>query len=760
MADGNYSAGDLNLSIMTISNDALKSLDAVIDRLSLIDKGFKSIGGVTKGASQTNGKKDNVNKGLLNLGKWTAVAYTARKLGKYVGTIVQAGSDYTETLNLWQVAMRNNLDMADEFVTKMNKAYGISTNNLMNAQATFKNMIGSLGQISDEMAYQLSESLVLMSADYASLYNRSLTSALQNMQSMLAGQVRPIRSAGLDITETTLYQYYQAIGGTKSMRQLNRTEKQLLSILAVYKQMGSAGALGDMQKTLGTYANQSRMLTEYWQELKAWTGLILKDWIDSNEILVSINAVLITTTEIIKAIAKSKGIGKEDFISGLLETTDATNESVDELQGKLLDFDKFRSLEGQEESPLAIDETLLNALSGYTSYIDEAKSAAQDLADTWLEFWINDEMGELTEKAQGLLDVLTLIGVALGTIVGIKLGTGVKKIKDVADAFALFQDSKNTGAILGNATAIEKLAKVFKFLLSPLGLILAGLSILYFTNEDFRESVNKLFGVLLEALGSVLEPIGAIFTALLPVVNTTLDAIAQILVPVVDGIAEFITLLDKAGVLQGFVLALGAIAIAFKLAVIAGNPMIFTIGAIIGGVIGLATVISSVIPNIDLIWEKIKNVMRSVGNFFANIGIGVANVFISIVNAFVDFINWIASPIDWIAEQLGKDITIPRWDVKLEYNPIPNFASGASDIDSGTVFRAGEFGKTEMVYDGANGKTNVANVKQMEQAFYNALTRHSAQGGTIVVQTYLDGELVYENTTAHAKSKGNVWANA
>jgi hypothetical protein len=46
---------------------------------------------------------------------------------------------------------------------------------------------------------------------------------------------------------------------------------------------------------------------------------------------------------------------------------------------------------------------------------------------------------------------------------------------------------------------------------------------------------------------------------------------------------------------------------------------------------------------------------------------------------------------------------------------------GASDIDSGTVFRAGEFGKTEAVYTGSNGKTNVANVQQMKAAELQAL---------------------------------------
>ena len=89
------------------------------------------------------------------------------------------------------------------------------------------------------------------------------------------------------------------------------------------------------------------------------------------------------------------------------------------------------------------------------------------------------------------------------------------------------------------------------------------------------------------------------------------------------------------------------------------------------------------------------------------------------------------------------------------------YASGASDIDGGTLFVAGEMGKTEAVYTGSNGKTNVANVRQMEQAFYNALSRYGAEGGeTIVVETYLDGERVYQNTTEKAKARGNVWAKA
>lgn len=567
----------------------------------------KSSGKKIQGLLGGNSGKGRSGGGLFAFAKIGTTIYMARRLGRVISNIVQAGSDYTETLNLWQVAMRDNLDLADQFVNKLNKAYGISTKAAMEAQATFKNMIGSLGQISDDVAYQLSEALVVMSADYASLYNRTLESAISNMQSMLAGQVRPIRSAGLDITETTLFQFYQSIGGTKTMRQLNRTEKQLLSILAVYRQMGKAGATGDMAKTINQFANQSRAMTEYWAELKTWSGLLLKDLIEQSGMLVYINALLITATEIVKAIAKSRGIGDENYLTGLFETTEATNDAVDELQGKLLDFDKFRSLQGQEQSPLAIDDKVLEALTGYTSVIDQAENEAAKLAETWTKWWISKD-GGLTEQAKTLLNVLKAIGVVLLSFAAVSLFSGIAKM------FKML-------TLLNGTTVV----------------LVAGFALLAYGIISFVSAMDEM-----------------------------------------SGVQKWITV----------ILALVAAVVAFKIA------------------------------------------LSSLGSVTLAIAAGAA---------------------------VTGAILAASSAIKFD---VPNYENGASDIDSGTIFRAGEFGKTEAVYTGSNGKTNVANVKQMEQAFYNALSRYGSEGDNkIVVETYLDGEKVYQNTTAHAKQRGKVWAN-
>jgi hypothetical protein len=586
------------------------AIQPFLDKVKEAEAGLSSLYGILQKSSGKKiqgllggGGKGNKRGSIFGFLRGSASTYMMYRMGRFMANLVQAGSDYNETLNLWQVAMRNNLDVADQFVNKMQKAYGISTKTLMNAQAVFKNMIGSLGQISDATAYALSEALVQMSADYASLYNRTLESAFQNMQSMLAGQVRPIRSAGLDMTETTLFMFYQRLGGTKTMRQLNRTEKQLLSILAVYEQMGSAGALGDMSKTLNQFANQSRMMTEYWAELKTWSGLLLKDLIDQSGLLVHINALLITATEIVKAIAKSRGIGDENFLTGLFETADATNDAVDELQGKLLDFDKFRSLEGASASPLAIDEKLLKAITGYSSKIDQAQNAAKKLADTWLKFWLTED-GQITKNGEAWIAVIKGVGVAIGGVLA--LGVFASLVK-----FGIHIYSYGIKPIIafGNAIYTHAIAPLMKWIaqlvattpklkLLEIGILAVGVAILGMGISEFISNFDKL------------------------------SEKAKIWIPIIASLAGVIT------------------AVAAGLSFMKGNWI---------GAIGLGAAVA---------------------------GIGLM-----------------------VGTQLA----------------IPNYERGASDIDSGTVFRAGEFGKTEAVYTGSNGKTNVANIQQMKAAELQAL---------------------------------------
>lgn len=673
---------------------SLTSLDGILRRSS-----GKKIQGLLDGGDSKGNRSSN---GVFSFAKRFASIYMLRRMGRFMGDLVQAGSDYYETLNLWQVAMRNNLDTADQFINKMNKAYGISTKTLMNAQAIFKNMIGSLGQISDETAYALSEALVQMSADFASLYNVQLERAFEKMQSMLAGQVRPIRSAGLDMTETTLFMFYQQLGGTKTMRQLTRTEKQLLSILAVYKQMGSAGALGDMTKTLNTFANQSRMIVENFKELKTWVGLLLKDFVEQTGLLTYLNAGLITITEIVKSIASSKNIGKDNFIDGLFETTEATNEEIDELQGKLLDFDKFRALQSSEENVFGIDEKLLEAISGYSSNLDSANNKAQDLAKTWLEnlgYIYDAESGvwKIGENVSWIVKIFqraeehtkTFTDTITNTIEEIKpeIKKAIQFLEPIFDS--IFDIAEQAFPVIKNL--IVKLAPaltpVFKIINTILKIVI-----------EINNVLNEVFmavGDSLEGLPYVLEIVSVIAEDLLPVIVTLLKVINVLLSPILL-IFEAINKLI--------------------------NELLRKLSLLFQG-------------DWDTLWNE---------RFSNPFGDGEWSS--PLIKDFSKRVDEASKVFDNFDEGFGKIKNL--------------FTNGASDLDGGTVYVAEEMGKTNMVYSDSNVKTNAANVQQIKNAYSQALSEWwaNARGEIPKIEGASDSGL-YTIVNAEALRRGKKFAN-
>ena len=438
MAVGGYSAGNLEFEIQAMSNNTTASL-------SKMNKGLK-----TSALSIA----DIVNK-VYFLRNYT------KQMFRDLKGILQKAVDYTETLNLWQVAMRGNREEAEEFIKTMNRAYGISTQTLMNYQAIFKNMLSSLGGISGDVSYALSEYLTQMALDYASLYNTSIEKAMTTFQSVLSGQVRPIRSiAGYDITETTIYQLYQQLGGTKTMRQLSQTEKRLLRIYAVFQQMENSGAIGDLAKTMESTSNQMRIMSEGLKELGTWIGIVVEDIL--RPALPYLNAFVLTMTNIVKAIAQMRGAKPQEF--GLVEGLEEANEEAKELTGSLLGFDKFSSLNsGQEQSNIfGIDETLLNAMRNFDSILDDVNGKAQSIAESWTKWWVAED-GGLTKQAKELLDVLEALGITISLLVSyrlvLKVGQLISKVTGLTTAMGVLNFAIATGVVYSIIKAVEAFKK-------------------------------------------------------------------------------------------------------------------------------------------------------------------------------------------------------------------------------------------------------------------------------------------------------------
>ena len=682
-----YKAGSLVVDIL--ANDQVSTT---------LDKISNKIGSFGK-KSNRQSKSGGGTFGFLNIAKWTAVFAVARRFGRTLSTIVQSGADYAETLNLWETAMGSNLNVATEFVNKMNEAYGISEKTLMNAQAIFKNMLGSLGQISDTMAYSLSEGITQMALDYASLYNVTFEQAFTKFQAALAGQVRPIRSvAGYDITENTLFQLYQSLGGTKTMRQLSRTEKQLLSILAIFNQMNASGAVGDLEKTMKSFANQSRVMAEAWQQVKTYAGVVLTKLIADSGLLVNVNAILIFIGDTLKAVAESMG-AIEHFGGDIFESTTEgaldASKAMDEVQGKLLDFDKFRAMNSGEENAFGLDEKLSQALSGYATILANASMEARKLAENLkIASGLFNEDGTFNiEKWNELVDTIEAFGHALLAILASKAITGiVNGIKNFTLAGKGLSNILLTGVIFAILQAIDAFRDgeyVTFAIATAIGVVLVGAFVAL--------KIAQYKSLLAQKEHDKQVAVGALTQANY---NATLDRY-MILLLRANGVSmkkiqwarQDITATRQQAQAQAELNAqYKATQTSLEKQVVSFNSLATVFAGISVLTVGVYSFISA--------WDDMGGVQKAVGIFTA-----LAGALTAVAIAFHATHNW--------AKAIGIGAMVAGGALFVT-SQLPKFAEGGMP-DKGTLFYAGEAG-AEMVYNTPSGQSGVANVQQIAQA--------------------------------------------
>jgi hypothetical protein len=701
MAQG-YSVGNLEMSIQAVGNGAVTSLTLTNAQLKQM---LRLLGGNNSQLGKMGGNFNKTFSFAKALGKIYFIRNYTKQLGQSIANIVQMGVDYAETLNLWQVAMRGNIATAEEFISKMNKAYGIAEETLMRYQATFRNMLSTLGGISPDTSYALSEYLTQMALDYASLYNTSIEKAMTVFQSVLSGQVRPIRSiSGYDITETTIFELYQQLGGTKTMRQLTQTEKRLLRIYAVFQQMDRSGAIGDLSFTLNSTANTTRVLSETLKDLGTYLGLITDKYLAP--LITKVTAFAITLKNIAQALAtpiieqKKKeleryGLAWEDTTSGINSASDA----YDEFTGKLLDFDKFRSLSGGDQLGLGIDTALIDGLSQYESILGNVTSKAQELAEKWSSFFVDSETGNITEQAKGLYAVLLAMG-----------GLAIFKYFSKKDnPFYLAFASRETGdsiskiatSIGGVSKATQLLGSAIKFLMSPLGIILSIVGVMYLTNDRFRESVNNLFKTLM------------------PLVTLLFDFVGKILEPIMPLLSGIINLLSY------------PLTFAVKLVTATIQTLLIPIGGLMFALEAIVKAVQSVIQ-----------VLADLASFnFANIGNNLSKI----------WGNWSSS--DFMSSALNN--FAPSWGgVVSGYKNGGLVEDGLFTMNKGEVMGTFDDG-TSIV---ANNQQIISGIKQgVYQAVSSALQANGSHDDR-PIDIYIDGEKVFQATKKNAKRHGLTFA--
>jgi len=368
----------------------------------------RSYGVLGTGISRTT-----VRFGLLYMGM--------RRLASRMGDWLNKSNEYVENLHLFRLAMDSATESALEFAYTVQEKMGIDVSEWMGYQAAFQNMARGFG-ITEEKASIMSKTLTQLGYDLAAVFNVDYEVAMQKLQSAIAGQPRPMREWGFDISETTLKMVAMGLGIEKNVELMTQMEKAQIRYIQLMETSRKQGFLGDMARTIMTPANALRVLEQQILQLKRALGEALIP------VLIEFIPYVIAGTKVLtnmaRAIAAMMGFELPEIDYTGLEAIryraddatdglDDTTESLKKLKRQTMGFDELNILSPDTD------------LEGFNMGIDEL---GLDLSQYTYDFLgeMDTRITDLTEKVQGMvqpfidnlpeiLEVATNIGLAFLT---------------------------------------------------------------------------------------------------------------------------------------------------------------------------------------------------------------------------------------------------------------------------------------------------------------------------------------------------------
>lgn len=370
------------------------------------------------------------------------------ELGKEWLKLSQKQSQYIEDLNFLNNAYGDVNNSGKELLDTLKEVVGYDPAKLTSTLATYR-QFGNALDYDAEIADTLAENMLKLSIDVKSITGQDLEKVSSKFQSALAGNIRAVRAYGVDITQAALGQEALALGIDKSIGDMTRAEKTLLTYIVMQKQLTTAN--GDLSRTVNSVANQTEIfhsqIDMLGRNIGAFLIPILRNVIPVlNGILMAINAVMEAIQSIFGITAEEyageQGVGTSDALEELYNSLESEAKAANkatkaskEAQKTLRGFDKLNVIKtptqsssgsgGGGVSGSGIDKKLIDAfkkLGPYELHLESISNWATKIKDKFLklinwkeiEKWIKRIKGDLDDlvdamKRSGLWDLLKWI---------------------------------------------------------------------------------------------------------------------------------------------------------------------------------------------------------------------------------------------------------------------------------------------------------------------------------------------------------------
>lgn len=219
--------------------------------------------------ASNNIKSSGIENSLKSIGKAAVAAFSVKAVVDFTKSCLELGSNLSEVQNVVDVTFGNLNSEVDKFAQNAITQFGLG-------QTVTKKYVGTFGAMAkafnfnNQEALKMSETLTGLTGDVASFYNMSSDEAFTKLKSVFTGETETLKDLGVVMTQNALDQYALANGYGKTTAKMSEQEKTALRYQFVLDKLSLAQ--GDFSRTSDSWANQTRVLSLRFDELKASLG--------------------------------------------------------------------------------------------------------------------------------------------------------------------------------------------------------------------------------------------------------------------------------------------------------------------------------------------------------------------------------------------------------------------------------------------------------------------------------------------------------
>lgn len=214
-------------------------------------------------------KSSGIEKALGNIGKIALTAFSVKSIINFGKECLNLGSDLAEVQNVVDVTFGELNSEVNKFAENAIEKFGLGQTVAKQYTGTFGAMAKAFS-FNNQAALEMSETLTGLVGDVASFYNLSSDLAYTKLKSVFTGETESLKDLGVVMTQNALDQYALANGYGKTTSKMTEQEKVALRYRFVLDKLSVAQ--GDFARTSDSWANQTRVLSLRFNELKATLG--------------------------------------------------------------------------------------------------------------------------------------------------------------------------------------------------------------------------------------------------------------------------------------------------------------------------------------------------------------------------------------------------------------------------------------------------------------------------------------------------------